>query len=71
MEEQFRKLHKLGINLDLFYVISFNRSEIRLQGILTKQSFQECKKFVEFKLDDVGEWVEGSSKNLNITLTFN
>lgn len=71
MKEQLKTLNKLKINLDLFYNISFYRNDISLQGILTKESFQECKKFVDFEFDSIGEWVHGSTKGLVITLTLN
>jgi len=69
MKEQLKRLNKLKINLDLFYVISFYRNDIKLQGVLTKESYQECKKFVDFEFERYGEWLEGSSEGLSITLT--
>lgn len=69
MEEQLKNLKELGINLELFYSINFYRNEIRLQGVLTKESFRQCSKFVNFEVERVGEWLSGSSEGLNITLT--
>ncbi len=71
MKEQLKRLNKLKINLDLFYVITFYRNSIQLQGVLTKESFQECKKFVDFEFESVGEWLHGSAEGLSITLTLN
>jgi hypothetical protein len=70
MNTQLKKLNGLEINLDLFYVISFSEREIRLQGKLTEQSVEECKKFVDLKLDTDMNWLSGSKGQLHITLCF-
>lgn len=70
MNTQLKKLNGLEINLELFYVISFSKSEIRLQGKLTEQSVEECKKFVDLKLDTDMNWLSGSKGQLHITLCF-
>ena len=68
MNKQLKKLNGLEINLELFFVISFRENEIRLQGKLTEESIEECKKFVDLKLNTDMNWLSGSREELHITL---
>lgn len=71
METQAKRLLELGINLELFYVISIRRgNEIELQGHATKEAIAECKKLVSLEFDSKTNYLQGNAKGLSITLTF-
>jgi hypothetical protein len=70
MKKNFKKLSELGLDLDLFYVISVRNSGIYLQGHATENTIEQCKQFVEFKFVSAGNWISGSKNGININLTF-
>lgn len=69
MKEQLKKLNELGIDLDLFYVVTIREYGIDLQGLATEKTLNLCSKFVSFKFINDHNWLAGSKDGINITLT--
>jgi len=70
MKKNFTRLSELGLDLDLFYVISVRESGIDLQGKATEETIEKCKEFVELQFVSSNNWLTGSKNGINITLTF-
>ncbi len=70
MKKQLEILNEIQLNLDLFYVISFNRSGIQLQGEANPESISQAKKFVELVFDNEHGWLAGKNDFISIILTF-
>jgi uncharacterized membrane protein len=70
MNTQAKRLLELGINLDLFYVITIRGNEIELQGQATENVIREAKKLVELEFNSKVNYLQGYAKDLAITLTF-
>ena len=70
LEAQMRLLRHLNskglINLDNYYVVSLS-DKIRLQGKLTSISILDIKN-LDLDINIVNDWLEGSSKNIVISL---
>ena len=70
MNTQAKRLLELGINLDLFYVITIRGNEIELQGEATEKVIREAKKLVELEFNSNLNYLQGYTKDLAVTLTF-
>lgn len=70
MNTQAKRLLELGINLDLFYVITLRGNEIELQGQATEKAIEESKKLVELTFDADRNFLVGDNNGIGVTLTF-
>lgn len=70
MNTQAKRLLELGINLDLFYVITIRKNEIQLQGKAIEEVIQEAKKLTELTFDSERGYLVGNEDGIDITLTF-
>ena len=70
MNTQAKRLLELGINLDLFYVITLRGNEIELQGQATEKAIEESKKLVELTFDADRNFLVGDKNGIVVTLTF-
>lgn len=70
MNTQAKRLLELGINLDLFYVITLRGNEIELQGQATEKAIEESKKLVELTFDADRNFLVGDKNGIGVTLTF-
>jgi hypothetical protein len=70
MNTQAKRLLELGINLDLFYVITIRGNEIELQGQATEKAIEESKKLVELTFDADRNFLVGDKNGIGVTLTF-
>lgn len=70
MKKQLAILNAIQLDLDLFYVVSFRKERIQLQGEVTPEAIVQSKKFVELNFDNSNNWLSGKNEFIEITLTF-
>jgi hypothetical protein len=70
MKKQLAILNAIQLDLDLFYVVSFRKERIQLQGEATPEAIVQSKKFVELNFNNVNNWLSGKNEFIEITLTF-